>query len=102
MRAVRSGDFNGRQPILRLWNESPSGGWGAYARDKNTSVRVRAKNAGGLMCEGGIFVVHYGVEAQLSAATPCGVIFASNFRTQRDLHLDKQNLTHPTKDWLYR
>ena len=28
-------------------------GGGAYARDKNTSARLCAKNAGGLMCEGG-------------------------------------------------
>ena len=30
-------------------------GWGAYARDKNTSARVCAKNAGE-----GVFVGHYG------------------------------------------
>ena len=28
-------------------------GWGAYARDKNTSARLCAKNAGGVMREGG-------------------------------------------------
>ena len=61
MRAVRSRHFNGRQPILRLWDKSSSGGWGAYVRDENTSVRVRAKNAGGLMHEGGIFAGHYGI-----------------------------------------
>ena len=26
-------------------------GWGAYARDKNTSTRLCAKRQGGLMCE---------------------------------------------------
>ena len=30
---------------------------GAYARDKNTSIRVCAKNAGG----GGVFAGHYGM-----------------------------------------
>ena len=38
----------------------------AYARDKNTSARLCAKNAGGggggggLMCEGGLFAGHHG------------------------------------------
>ena len=36
------------------------GGGGAYAQDKNTSARLCAKNAGGLMVQGGIFVGHYG------------------------------------------
>ena len=37
-------------------------GWGAYARDKNTSVRVCAKNAGGAYARGGgvLFAGHYG------------------------------------------
>ena len=52
--------------IFRLRDESSSGGGGgggggAYARDKNTSVRVCAKNAGGLMREGGVFAGHYGI-----------------------------------------
>ena len=36
-------------------------GWGAYARDKNTSARLYAKSAGGLMHEGegGVFAGHY-------------------------------------------
>ena len=45
--------FNGRQPsglkiisIFRQRDEASSGGWGAYARDKNTSARVCTKNAG--------------------------------------------------------
>ena len=38
------------------------GGGGAYARDKNTSVRVCAKNAGGAYARGGgLFVGHYGI-----------------------------------------
>ena len=32
---------------------------GAYARDKNTSIRVCAKNAGG--GGGGVFAGHYGM-----------------------------------------
>ena len=38
-------------------------GGGAYARDKNTSARLCAKNAGGrggLCARGGIFAGHYG------------------------------------------
>ena len=37
-------------------------GGGAYARDKNTSVRVCAKNTGGgrLMCMGDVFAGQYG------------------------------------------
>ena len=31
-------------------------GWGAYVRDKNTSVRVCAENAGGLMHKGGAYL----------------------------------------------
>ena len=31
-------------------------GWGAYARDKNTSARLCAKKAGGLMREGGVYL----------------------------------------------
>ena len=34
-------------------------GWGAYARDKNTSARLCTINAGGLMREGGVFAGHY-------------------------------------------
>ena len=33
---------------------------GAYAQDKNTSARLCAKNAGGLMRKGGVFAGHYG------------------------------------------
>ena len=38
------------------------GGGGAYARDKNTSVQVCAKNAGGAFARGGggVFAEHYG------------------------------------------
>ena len=32
------------------------GGGGAYARDKNTSVRVCAKNAGGAYARGGAYL----------------------------------------------
>ena len=32
----------------------------AYARDKNTSARLSAKNAGGLCMRGGVFAGHYG------------------------------------------
>ena len=40
---------------LLLW------GGGAYARDKNTSVRVCAKNAEGAYARGGgVFAGHYG------------------------------------------
>ena len=52
MRAVRvrGRHFNGRQPsglisMIRLQDKSSSGG--AYARDKNTSAGLCAKNAGG-------------------------------------------------------
>ena len=52
MRAVRvrSRHFNGRRPnglisVIRLRDKSSSGG--AYARDKNTSAELCAKNAGG-------------------------------------------------------
>ena len=31
-------------------------GWGAYAWDKNTSVRVCAKNAGGAYVQGGAYL----------------------------------------------
>ena len=36
---------------------------GAYARDKNTSARLRAKNAGGGLCArgGGVSAGHYGI-----------------------------------------
>ena len=70
MRAVRvrSRHFNGRQPsgVGKYINISTAGcvflGGGAYARDKNTSVRVCAKNAGGGLCaRGGIFAGHYGI-----------------------------------------
>ena len=38
-------------------------GWGAYARDKNTSARLCAKNAGGAYAcaRGGVFAGHYGI-----------------------------------------
>ena len=36
--------------MFRLRDESSSGGWGAYARDKNTSARLCGKNAGGRIC----------------------------------------------------
>ena len=37
-------------------------GWGAYVRDKNTSARLCAKKAGGLMFDGGgVFAGHYGI-----------------------------------------
>ena len=55
--------FNGRQPIglnkSRKWVFFLGGG---YVRDKNTSARLCAKNAGGggLCVRGGIFVGHYG------------------------------------------
>ena len=42
------------------------GGGGAYARNKNISARLCAKNAGGLMREGGIFVGHYGTYSTIS------------------------------------
>ena len=37
-------------------------GWGAYARDKNTSARLCAKKAGGggLCVRGDVFAGHYG------------------------------------------
>ena len=38
------------------------GGGGAYARDKNTSARLCAKNEGGLCAMGGIFAGHYGIK----------------------------------------
>ena len=38
---------------LLLWGGEGGGGGGAYARDKNTSVRVCAKNAGGAYAQGG-------------------------------------------------
>ena len=31
-------------------------GWGAYARDKNTSARLCAKNAGGAYARGGAYL----------------------------------------------
>ena len=38
---------------------------GAYTRDKNTSVRVCAKNAGGAYVRGGgVFVGHYGTNTK--------------------------------------
>ena len=36
-------------------------GWGAYARDKNTSARLCAKKAGGGGGGGGVFAGHYGI-----------------------------------------
>ena len=47
--------------MIRLRNKSSSGG--AYARDKNTSAELCAKNAGGgggLCAKGGVFAGHYG------------------------------------------
>ena len=35
-------------------------GWGAYARDENTSAMLCAKKAGGLCARGGVFAGHYG------------------------------------------
>ena len=75
MRAVcvHSRHFNGRQPnglnknisVIRLRDNSSSGGeGGAYARDKNTSAGLCAKNAGGgggLCARGGVFAGHYGI-----------------------------------------
>ena len=46
---------------------------GAYARDKNTSARLCAKNAGGAYARGGgggVFAGHYGIR---SHHTGCGV-----------------------------
>ena len=72
MRAVRvrSRHFNGRQPnglnknisVIRLRDKSSSGaeggggGGGAYARDKNTSAGLCAKNAGGASARGGAYL----------------------------------------------
>ena len=48
-------------------------GWGAYARDKNTSARLCAKNAGGAYARGGggggggVFAGHYGICMNLAA-----------------------------------
>ena len=70
MRAVRvrSRHFNGRQPSgLNKINLSDStaglvffwgggGGGGAYARDKNTSAGLCAKNAGGAYARGGAYL----------------------------------------------
>ena len=62
---VRNRHFNGRQPSgVGKYKQSQyfdSGmsllrGRGAYARDKNTSVRVRAKNAGGAYARGGAYL----------------------------------------------
>ena len=51
--------FNGRQPSGLNKNNFD---YGAYARDKNTSARFCAKNAGGLMREGGgVFAGHQGI-----------------------------------------
>ena len=45
-------------------------GWGAYARDKNTSARLCAKKrrgaGGGLMREGGLFAGHYGNKTNIA------------------------------------
>ena len=68
MRAVRvrSRHFNGRQPsglgkYTRYFDCGISllrggGGGGAYVRDKNTSVRVCAKNPGGAYARGGAYL----------------------------------------------
>ena len=67
MRAVRvrSRHFNGRQPnglnknisVIRLRDKSSSGAkGGAYARDKNTSAELCAKNAGGAYARGGAYL----------------------------------------------
>ena len=46
--------------VIRLQDKSSSGG--AYARNKNTSAGLRAKNAGGGLCaRGGVFAGHYGI-----------------------------------------
>ena len=49
--------------MIRLRDKSSSwgGGGGPYARDKNTSARLCAKNAGRFMREGGVFAGHYGI-----------------------------------------
>ena len=61
---VRSRHFNGRQPSgIGKYKNSHYFDYGmsllrggAYVRDENTSVRVCAKNAGGLMREGGVYL----------------------------------------------
>ena len=53
--------------VFILSSTSPTVPGGAYVRNKNTSARLHAKNAGGgLMCEGGgggggVFAGHYGI-----------------------------------------
>ena len=44
--------------MIRLRDKSSSGGGGggAYARDKNTSARLCAKNAGGAYARGGAYL----------------------------------------------
>ena len=51
---VRSRHFNSRQPsgLNKLYLLLLGGGGGAYARDKNTSARLCAKNAGGAYVRG--------------------------------------------------
>ena len=76
---VRGRHFNGR---IQLRDESSFGEGGAYARDKNTSGRLCAKNAGGLMRKGGgVFVGHYGSHcdniARLKESFLCCQIFHS-------------------------
>ena len=58
---IRSRHFNGRMPnglisVIRLRDKS------SYARDKNTSAELCAKNAGGGLCaREGVFAGHYSI-----------------------------------------
>ena len=91
MRAVRvrSRHLNGRHPnglkeiisVIRLRDKSSSGwglgggggGGGAYARDKNTSAGLYAKNAGGgggLMREGRAYLRDTTVQGMVLASSP--------------------------------
>ena len=73
--------FNGRQPS-GLSNISTAegegggggGGGGAYARDKNTSARFCAKNAG---ARGGVFAGHYGTVMERLTFLFCSLTFCS-------------------------
>ena len=43
-------------------------GWGAYARDKNTSAILCAKKAGGAYAQGGcVFAGHYSIKPLVQA-----------------------------------
>ena len=53
---------------------SPLLGWGACARDKNTSARLCAKRQGGLCVRGGVFVGHYGIIMMTRDTSISGVI----------------------------